>query len=172
MEVFHMYVVLITHRDNMEMAHHVVQICSGPMIVFTGLGLALSSIALQVLSGEWKNPFKKVKKEEEHLSDRFQTILFFGIIIVFAINFLFTYFIQSQTAIQNAHSILEVFLLYKLYSQLSKLLLFLQYILGNFSSAVKVSSKPFLLFYALLYHIFAFLKSSRYKGIRSSARSG
>ena len=107
MEVFHMYVVLITHRDNMEMAHHVVQICSGPMIVFTGLGLALSSIALQVLSGEWKNPFKKVKKEEEHLSDTFQTILFFGIIIVFAINFLFTYFIQSQTAIQNAHSILD-----------------------------------------------------------------
>lgn len=107
MEVFHMYVVLITHRDNMEMAYHVVRICSGPMIVFTGLGLAVSSVALQVLAGEWKNPFKKVSEEEEHLSDRFQSILFFGIIVVFAINFVFTYFIQSQTANQNAQILLN-----------------------------------------------------------------
>ena len=107
MEVFHMYVVLITHRDNMEMAYHVVRVCSGPMIVFTGLGLAVSSVALQVLAGEWKNPFKKVAEEEEHLSDRFQSILFFGIIVVFAINFVFTYFIQSQTANQNAQILLN-----------------------------------------------------------------
>ena len=107
MEVFHMYVVLITHRDNMEMAYHVVRICSGPMIVFTGLGLAVSSVALQVLAGEWKNPFKKVAEEEEHLADRFQSILFFGIIVVFAINFVFTYFIQSQTANQNAQILLN-----------------------------------------------------------------
>ena len=107
MEVFHMYVVLITHRDNMEMAYHVVRVCSGPMIVFTGLGLAVSSVALQVLAGEWKNPFKKVAEEEEHLADRFQSILFFGIIVVFAINFVFTYFIQSQTANQNAQILLN-----------------------------------------------------------------
>lgn len=107
MEVFHMYVVLITHRSNMDMAYHVVRICSGPMIIFTGLGLAVSSAVLQVLSGEWKNPFKKVPQENEHLSDRFQTVLFIGIIIVFAFNFAFTYFIQTQTAVQYAHSILN-----------------------------------------------------------------
>lgn len=107
MEVFHMYVVLITHRDNMEMAYQVVRICSAPMIIFTGLGLAISSAALQILAGEWKNPFRKVTQEEEHLSDRFQTILFIGIIIVFAVNFMFTYFIQSQTANQNAQILLN-----------------------------------------------------------------
>ena len=39
-EVFHMYVVFITHRDNMEMAFKVVKICSVPMIVFSAIGLA------------------------------------------------------------------------------------------------------------------------------------
>ena len=107
MEVFHMYVVLITHRTNMEMAYYVVRICSGPMIIFTGLGLAVSSALLQILSGEWRNPFKSVPQEHEHLSDHFQTRLFIGIIIVFAVNFSFTYFIQSQTAVQNAHVVLN-----------------------------------------------------------------
>ena len=51
MEVFHMYVVFITHRDDMGMAFYVVRVCSGPMIVFCGLGLALSSIFIRVLAG-------------------------------------------------------------------------------------------------------------------------
>ena len=49
MEVFHMYVVLITHRDDMTMALYVVKVCSGPMIVFTGLGMAAASTALRIL---------------------------------------------------------------------------------------------------------------------------
>ena len=108
MEVFHMYVVLLTHRDNMDMAYYVVKICSGPMIIFTGLGLALSSAALLVLSEGWKNPLEKVPQEDVHLSDRFQIRLFIGILIVFAVNFSFTYFIQTQTAEQNAHHYLNV----------------------------------------------------------------
>ena len=58
MEVFHMYVVLITHRDDMTMALYVVKTCSGPMILFTGIGMAGGSAVLQVLTGEWTNPFR------------------------------------------------------------------------------------------------------------------
>ena len=59
MEVFHMYVVLITHREDMSMALYVVKICAGPMILFTGLGMAADSTALRILTGEWKNPFRR-----------------------------------------------------------------------------------------------------------------
>ena len=69
MEVFHMYVVLITHRNDMSMALYVVKICSGPMIVFTGLGLAACSVLLMMLSGEWRNPFRRVSKDQKTVSD-------------------------------------------------------------------------------------------------------
>ena len=52
MEVFHMYVVFITHRNDMSMAFYVVKTCSPPMIIFTGLGMVASSIALKVCAGE------------------------------------------------------------------------------------------------------------------------
>ncbi len=106
MEVFHMYVVLITHRADMKMAYYVVQICSYPMIIFTGLGLCLSSIWLEVLSGEWKNPFKHHPDEEYHVSDRFQRRLFIALIVIFAFNFGLSFMTQSQTADQNARDTL------------------------------------------------------------------
>ena len=59
MEVFHMYVVFVTHRNDMRMAFLVVSVCAVPMIVFTGIGMASSSVMLQVFSKEWKNPFAK-----------------------------------------------------------------------------------------------------------------
>lgn len=106
MEVFHMYVVLITHRSDMKMAYYVVQNCSYPMIIFTGLGLCVSSIWLEVLSGEWKNPFKHHADEEYHVSDRFQRRLFIALLIIFAFNFAFSFMTQSQTADQNARDTL------------------------------------------------------------------
>ena len=108
MEVFHMYVVLITHRSDMKMAYYVVQICSYPMIIFTGLGLCISSIWLQVLSGEWKNPFKHHAEEEYHVADRFQRRLFIALIIIFAFNFAFSFMTQSQKADQNARDSLAL----------------------------------------------------------------
>ena len=71
MEVFHMYVVFITHREDMNMALYVVKTCGPPMIVFTGLGMAASSIALKVIAGEWKNPFRKVEEDGIPVSVRF-----------------------------------------------------------------------------------------------------
>ena len=104
MEVFHMYVVFITHRNDMKMAFYVVKTCSIPMIIFTGLGLALTSFILRVLSGEDYHLFKKYRADEIRVSQRFQFWLFIvsGSLIIFS--FLFAYAIQTQTAVQNTRN--------------------------------------------------------------------
>ena len=106
MEVFHMYVVLITHRADMKMAFYVVSICSGPMIIFTGIGLAAASCALRILSGEWRNPLRRVREEEVPVSQRFQRWLFAVTTAILVISFLFSYAIQTQSAIQSARETL------------------------------------------------------------------
>ena len=107
MEVFHMYVVFITHRNDMRMAFLVVKTCSIPMIVFTGVGLAISSISLQILTGEWKNPIKKIDAENEPLSQKFQRWLFVITSIVILGSFIISYIIQTQSAYQNCESTLR-----------------------------------------------------------------
>ena len=105
-EVFHMYAVLITHRADMKMAYYVVNHCSYPMILFTGLGLCIISIWMQVQTGEWKNPLIRHSEEDEHVSEHFQRWLFLVMAAIFLVNFAFSFLIQSQTAIQNARDIL------------------------------------------------------------------
>ena len=107
MEVFHMYVVFITHRDDMSMAFYVVRNCAPAMIVFTGLGMAASSTVLRICAGEWKNPFRKVVAEEVPVSQRFQTWLFAVTFSILTLNLLFSFAVQTQTAIQSARSTLE-----------------------------------------------------------------
>ena len=106
MEVFHMYVVLITHREDMSMALYVVKICAGPMILFTGLGMAADSTALRILTGEWKNPFRPVSRDETPVSRRFQFWLFVVTMVLLLSNLVFTYALQTQSAIQNARNTL------------------------------------------------------------------
>lgn len=106
MEVFHMYAVFITHRDDMNMALYVVRVCAVPMIVFTGLGMAASSVALQVCAGEWKNPFRRVSAEEVPVSQRFQFWLFAVTTAILTLNLLFAFGLQTQIAIQDARNTL------------------------------------------------------------------
>ena len=101
-EVFHMYVVLITHRNDMNMAFYVVRICSGPMIIFSGLGLALISAAIKKSLGEVHSPFDTIPPREVPVSNRFQVWLFGVTVTVLAINFGFTYAMQTQAALQSA----------------------------------------------------------------------
>ncbi|MCR5346918.1 MAG: SpoIIE family protein phosphatase [Fretibacterium sp.] len=107
MEVFHMYVVLITHQDDMNMAFFVVYSCSGPMIIFTGMGMAISSIVIKICEGEWKTPFRRLKAEKIHVLERFQSWLFFVTVTMLLINFLFSFAMQTHTATQHAHDTLE-----------------------------------------------------------------
>ena len=107
MEVFHMYVVFITHRNDMRMAFLVVSTCAIPMIIFTAIGMSCSSIALQVLTGEWQNPLKKYDAESEPLSHKFQKYLFIITSIVILGNFVFSYLLQSQSAYQDCSTTLK-----------------------------------------------------------------
>ncbi len=102
MEVFHMYVVFITHRSDMRMAFKVVRACSIPMIVFSGIALAAMSIILEILAKEWKNPFKNIKGEDVSVSQTFQKWLFIVTVSVIFINFIFSFILQTQSAYQNA----------------------------------------------------------------------
>ena len=100
MEVFHMYVVLITHRNDMSMAFYVVRVCALPMISFTGLGMAVCSVVLKICTGEWENPFRRVSTEEVPVSRRFQFWLFAVTFSILALNLLFSFAVQTQTAEQ------------------------------------------------------------------------
>ncbi len=101
-EVFHMYVVFITHRNDMSMAFYVVRTCAPAMIVFTGVGMAGSSVALRVYAGEWKNPFRKMREDEIPVSQRFQAWLFAMTSAILVLNLLMSFGVQTQSAVQNA----------------------------------------------------------------------
>ena len=102
MEVFHMYAVFITHKEDMQMAFHVVKHCAVPMITFSAIGLALSAAALSVLEGTWQNPFSPKKPEQIPITYTFQKILFIVMFFVIGINFSISYLLQTQTAYQDA----------------------------------------------------------------------
>ena len=105
-EVFHMYVVFITHREDMNMAFYVVRTCAPSMILFTGAGMAASSTVLRIYAGEWKNPLRKVREEEIPVSQRFQAWLFAMTFAILLLNQILTFSVQTQTAIQNAENTL------------------------------------------------------------------
>ena len=112
MEVFHMYVVFITHRDDMDMAYYVVKVCSAPMIIFTGIGLALISIVIRIMAGERQEHIHRhrISQEEVRVSQRFQFWLFVVTTIILGFNLLFGYLIQTQSAIQSARDTLSLYL--------------------------------------------------------------
>ena len=85
MEVFHMYAIFITNRNNMATASEVVGLCSLPMIAFTAAGMAACSAIIARISGiRWKTHVKKTKKDTP-IDVRFQRWLLAVIIGIFAI---------------------------------------------------------------------------------------
>ncbi|MBR1906669.1 MAG: SpoIIE family protein phosphatase [Clostridiales bacterium] len=107
MEVFHMYVVFITHRNDMEMAYSVVKTCAPPMIVFTGLGLAVISFLLRIDSGEWVIPKNIRGNRDIKVSQRFQFWLFLVSAIVLLSNLVLVNILQTQVAIQDSYAVLQ-----------------------------------------------------------------
>ena len=107
MEVFHMYVVLITHRSDMSMAYYVVTICAIPMILFCGFGLAASAVVLLICSGEFISPFKHIDDKDNPLSRKIQIYLFLVTFAIIFTNFIFSFTIQTQSAIQDTRDDLK-----------------------------------------------------------------
>lgn len=107
-EVFHMYVLFITHRDDVFKAFYIVRVCSLPMILFSGAGLALIAFVIKVYEGEWNNPIKGICWEEVSVSSKFQMWLFGVTAIVLMLNFGLSFAAQSETALQEAKGDMKV----------------------------------------------------------------
>ena len=108
MEVFHMYVVFITHRNDMNMASYVVETCSIPMIIFTGLGMGVAATILRAMSGTRRRLFHKINPEELPISTRFQLWLLVFTAAMFLATFFFSYSMQTRSAIQAAQNTMEI----------------------------------------------------------------
>lgn len=107
-EVFHMYVVFITHRNDMTMAFRVVSVCSVPMILFSGIGLACTSLVIRIGAGEWTNPFMRSDSSEVPISRKFQTWLFGVASVMMILSFGFSYAVQTASAEQSARDDINV----------------------------------------------------------------
>ena len=99
-EVFHMFAVFITHRDDMEFALFVVDTCAIPMIIFTGLGMLISSLAIWMIENGMPK-LRMPKKDEISISTRFQSWLLLFVIAMITITFMFSQALQSRVILQN-----------------------------------------------------------------------
>jgi len=107
MEVFHMYVVFITHRNDMSMAYYVVKNCAPPMIIFTGIGLALISLIITIDTDEWISPKTLSRSRDIRVSQKFQFWLFLITTLVFISNLILVNILQTQLAEQKSNTILK-----------------------------------------------------------------
>ena len=102
MEVFHMYAVLLTHRNDMASAHFIVKSCSVPMIVFCGLGLTACSILIMILYGEKYEYIPFSDRERTPIAKRFYRQLLAATLLVFVINHLMDYNLQTRAQFEQA----------------------------------------------------------------------
>ena len=86
MEDFHMYAVLLTHRDNMNRAYEVVRNCAVPMILFGGLGLMACSTVICLVSGEDRKRVSIFDRERTPIARRFARRLLAVTFAIFVIN--------------------------------------------------------------------------------------
>ena len=101
-EVFHMYAVFATHRDEMSQAFLTVRYCAIPMILFSGIGLFLTVILLERSQGIKFRPLRKMPEREVPVLRQFRVWLFGITAVVLVINFGLSYSLQTLTATQAA----------------------------------------------------------------------
>ncbi len=107
MEVFHMYAVFITHRDDMNMAFYVVKNCSVPMVLFSGVALALITLFIRRMEGKKILLFHRRERKRIPLAQLFQRSLIVVSLLVLVINFFNTYFLETQSARQESTELLS-----------------------------------------------------------------
>ena len=106
MEDFHMYAVLLAHRDNMIKAYSVVRNCAFPMIVFGGLGIMACSIVVIFMSGEAGKRESVFDQERTPIARRFARRLLAVTLVIFAINHVMDYNFQRRNTLQEAEDYL------------------------------------------------------------------
>ncbi len=93
MEVFHMYAVFLTNRDDLASASRVVQTCAIPMIIFTALGLmACSHIILRLSGQRVKNYYMNASKKITPIDLRFQRWMLLLVLVFLIFGSLLSYF--------------------------------------------------------------------------------
>ena len=102
MEVFHMYAVLFTNRQDMAMAYRVVQTAAVPMISFTAVGMALCSAVVMKVSGEKRESRLLDDEGRIPLTVHFQRRLVIVTTGIFLVNFVISWGIQTRIADSNA----------------------------------------------------------------------
>ena len=113
-EVVHMYLILITHNDDIINALNVVKNDSLPMILFTSLGLMLTSIVIQIYSREFFNPFKIKDKKDVGITRKFRALVFIFCIVALTGNYIFTYQLQTKATDELANIFVNNNVLYEL----------------------------------------------------------
>ena len=106
-EVFHMFAVFLTHRDDITNAFNVVKICAVPMIIFTGIGMFTSALIISARTGGLK-AYLYAPKSQRHIASRFLTRVFAAIMVLTCTVFIFFYSIQTRQAVQTAESELRL----------------------------------------------------------------
>ena len=101
MEVFHMYAVLITKRNEITAAYTVVKLAAVPMITFTAIGMGLCAAAVRTLSGEGLKPGIFVRREKVPVSIQVQRWLLVATVSLFVFNFIGSYLFQDRLAVES-----------------------------------------------------------------------
>ena len=106
-EVFHMFAVFLTHKDDINNAFRVVDTCAIPMIIFTGLGMCFSSILLSALSGEYKN-LHRLQNSEMPITTKFQFWLITFITTMAVAMSCFSNAVQTQQTLQSVQNEMRI----------------------------------------------------------------
>ena len=107
MEVFHMYAVLFTNRDEMNYAYYVVKTAAIPMVVFTAIGMTLCSAVIMTLSREMSDIGWRVPEERVPVTVLFQRALLFVTIGLFVFNFVVSYNLQTRLSTESTQQRLQ-----------------------------------------------------------------
>lgn len=103
-EVLHMLLVFITNMNDVYGAYRVVAVCAVPMILCNAVSVMLS-LFLVALMG--KERIRKPMKNRQ-ISQIFQFLLMFCVVIAFLATMLFTNALQTRMATANTDSLLAL----------------------------------------------------------------
>ena len=110
MEVFHMYAVFLTNREDLASASRVVQTCAIPMILFTALGLMACSQIILRLSGQRLKSFLSEPRKKTPIDLRFQRWMLLLVLVFLIFGSLLSYFQTVSSGGEPASGLKREFL--------------------------------------------------------------
>lgn len=103
-EVAHMLLVFVTNMSDIFTAYSIVQVCSLPMILGSGISVMLSLLVVALMGRE----SMRKPRQNRQISQIFQFLLLICVLAAFAATSLFTNTLQTKLAYTNADRLLEL----------------------------------------------------------------